>query len=135
MISIKLMIGLEEWYDYIDKDNILHTLSRSDKMEYIFQVLDSIVEWGLYTNQKVYPVLELLDSKSPELKGSGVNDCFYFLFKEIQKEHGIKGKNLFMGSRIILTGQMHGPDLPKTMEVLGKETCLNRIKYVKNNVL
>ena len=57
------------------------------------------------------------------------------VFKEIQKEHGIKGKNLFMGSRIILTGQMHGPDLPKTMEVLGKETCLNRIKYVKNNIL
>ena len=57
------------------------------------------------------------------------------MFKEIQKEHGIKGKNLFMGSRIILTGQMHGPDLPKTMEVLGKESCLNRIKYVKNNVL
>ena len=57
------------------------------------------------------------------------------MFKEIQKEHGIKGKNLFMGSRIILTGQMHGPDLPKTMEVLGKEDCLNRIVYVKNNIL
>lgn len=57
------------------------------------------------------------------------------MFKEIQKEHGIKGKNLFMGSRIILTGQMHGPDLPKTMEVLGKENCLNRIIYVKNNIL
>ena len=57
------------------------------------------------------------------------------MFKEIQKEHGIKGKNLFMGSRISLTGQMHGPDLPKTMEVLGKETCLNRLTYVKNNIL
>ena len=57
------------------------------------------------------------------------------MFKEIQKEHGIKGKNLFMGSRVILTGQMHGPDLPKTMEVLGKENCLNRIEYVKNNIL
>ena len=45
-------------------------------------------------------------------------------------------KKLFTEEEIIiLTGQMHGPDLPKTMEVLGKETCLNRIKYVKNNVL
>ncbi|MDX5683557.1 glutamate--tRNA ligase, partial [Clostridioides difficile] len=35
------------------------------------------------------------------------------MLKEIQKEYKIKGKNLFMGSRIILTGQMHGPDLPK----------------------
>ena len=57
------------------------------------------------------------------------------MFKEIQKEHGIKGKNLFMGSRIILTGQMHGPDLPKTMEVLGKDICLNRIKFVKDNLM
>lgn len=57
------------------------------------------------------------------------------MFKEIQKEHGIKGKNLFMGSRITLTGQMHGPDLPKTMEVLGKGVCLNRISYVKNNLI
>ncbi|RDY22756.1 glutamate--tRNA ligase [Romboutsia maritimum] len=65
-----------------------------------------------------------------------VNEAFVkAMFKEIQKEHGIKGKNLFMGSRITLTGQMHGPDLPKTMEVLGKEICLNRISYVKNNVL
>lgn len=57
------------------------------------------------------------------------------MFKEIQKEHGIKGKNLFMGSRVILTGQMHGPDLPKTMEVLGKEVCLDRIKFVKENLM
>lgn len=57
------------------------------------------------------------------------------IFKEIQKEHGIKGKNLFMGSRIVLTGQMHGPDLPKTMEVIGKEACLNRIRYIKNNLV
>ncbi len=47
----------------------------------------------------------------------------------------IKGKNLFMGSRISLTGQMHGPDLNKIMEVIGKETCLNRLAYVKNNIL
>ena len=47
----------------------------------------------------------------------------------------IKGKNLFMGSRISLTGQMHGPDLNKIMEVIGKETCLNRLNYVKNNIL
>ena len=57
------------------------------------------------------------------------------MLKEIQKEHGIKGKNLFMGSRISLTGQMHGPDLNKIMEVIGKETCLNRLSYVKNNIL
>ncbi len=57
------------------------------------------------------------------------------ILKEIQKEHKIKGKNLFMGSRISLTGQMHGPDLNKIIEVIGRETCLNRLSYVKNNIL
>ncbi|MBW4872798.1 MAG: glutamate--tRNA ligase, partial [Paeniclostridium sp.] len=58
-------------------------------------------------------------------------EAFKAMLKEIQKEHGIKGKNLFMGTRIILTGQMHGPDLPKAAAVIGKDMCLNRIKYVK----
>ena len=79
----------------------------------------------------------LIDALEAKVEASeAVDEAFVkAMFKEIQKEHGIKGKNLFMGSRIILTGQMHGPDLPKTLEVLGKETCLNRIKYVKNNIL
>ncbi|CEO11196.1 glutamate--tRNA ligase [Paraclostridium sordellii] len=62
-------------------------------------------------------------------------EAFKAMLKEIQKEHGIKGKNLFMGTRVILTGQMHGPDLPKAAAVIGKDTCLNRIKYVKENLL
>lgn len=69
-------------------------------------------------------------------KAESVDEAFVkAMFKEIQKEHGIKGKNLFMGSRIALTGQMHGPDLPKTMEVLGKGICLNRINFVKENLI
>ncbi|CEN79410.1 glutamate--tRNA ligase [Paraclostridium sordellii] len=62
-------------------------------------------------------------------------EAFKAMLKEIQKEHGIKGKNLFMGTRVILTGQMHGPDLPKAAAVIGKDTCLSRIKYVKENLL
>ena len=79
----------------------------------------------------------LIDALQTKIENAEVVDEAFVkaMFKEIQKEHGIKGKNLFMGSRIILTGQMHGPDLPKTMEVLGKEDCLNRIVYVKNNIL
>ncbi|KDR94327.1 nondiscriminating glutamyl-tRNA synthetase [Peptoclostridium litorale DSM 5388] len=57
------------------------------------------------------------------------------MFKEIQKEHGIKGKNLFMGTRVILTGQMHGPEIPYVVEILGKERVLSRIAYVKNNLI
>ena len=52
------------------------------------------------------------------------------IFKEIQKEHGIKGKDLFMPVRVMLTGQMHGPDLMKIIAVLGVESILNRLEYV-----
>ena len=79
----------------------------------------------------------LIDALLSKVENAEVVDEVFVkaMFKEIQKEHGIKGKNLFMGSRIVITGQMHGPDLPKTMEVLGKTNCLARIAYVKNNIL
>ena len=48
--------------------------------------------------------------------------------KAVQKETGIKGKNLFMPIRVAVTGQMHGPELPNTMELLGKDKVLARIK-------
>ena len=50
--------------------------------------------------------------------------------EEIQKEEKIKGKMLFMPSRIMITGEMHGPDLTLIMDVLGKDEVLNRIKSV-----
>ena len=52
------------------------------------------------------------------------------MFKEIQKEHGIKGKNLFMGTRILLTGQMHGPEIPMVVSLLGKERALKRLENI-----
>ncbi|ULG71836.1 glutamate--tRNA ligase [Macrococcus brunensis] len=47
--------------------------------------------------------------------------------KAVQKETGIKGKNLFMPIRVVVSGQTHGPELPNTMELLGKEKVLERI--------
>ncbi|SDX62451.1 glutamate--tRNA ligase [Eubacterium barkeri] len=52
------------------------------------------------------------------------------ILKAIQKEHKaekIKGKMLYMPTRIMLTGEMHGPDLAMIMEVLGKEELLKRL--------
>ncbi|MBR7927802.1 glutamate--tRNA ligase [Aerococcaceae bacterium zg-ZUI334] len=52
------------------------------------------------------------------------------LTKNVQKETGIKGRNLFMPIRIAVSGQMHGPELPNVIEVLGKEKVLNHIEQV-----
>lgn len=56
------------------------------------------------------------------------------MFKEIQKEKGIKGKNLFMGTRVLLTGQMHGPDINKLLTLLGKEKLINRLSESKKGL-
>lgn len=56
------------------------------------------------------------------------------MFKEIQKEKGIKGKNLFMGTRVLLTGQMHGPDINKLLTLLGKAKLINRLAEAKKSI-
>ena len=51
-------------------------------------------------------------------------------FKATQKETGHRGKKLFMPIRIATTGQMHGPELPFAIELLGKEVILARLDKV-----
>ncbi len=48
--------------------------------------------------------------------------------KAAGKASGAKGKMLFMPCRIATTGQMHGPDLPKALALLGKDTVVSRIE-------
>lgn len=52
------------------------------------------------------------------------------LTKVVQKETGVKGRQLFMPIRIAVSGQMHGPELPNVIEVLGKEKVLEHIDQV-----
>ncbi|KML08759.1 glutamyl-tRNA synthetase [Bacillus safensis] len=66
--------------------------------------------------------LEQLESFTPdEIKAA---------IKAVQKETGHKGKKLFMPIRVAVTGQTHGPELPQSIELLGKQTVLNRIKQI-----
>lgn len=52
--------------------------------------------------------------------------------KAVQKETGHKGKNLFMPIRVVTTGQMHGPELPAAIALIGKEKVVDRVsKYAK----
>ncbi|MEB6228143.1 glutamate--tRNA ligase [Mammaliicoccus sciuri] len=48
--------------------------------------------------------------------------------KAVQKETGIKGKQLFMPIRVAVSGQTHGPELPNTIALLGRDKVLNRLK-------
>ncbi|ADQ45293.1 glutamyl-tRNA synthetase [Caldicellulosiruptor kronotskyensis 2002] len=58
-------------------------------------------------------------------------EAIKLLFKEIQKETGYKGKNLFMPIRVVLTGKTHGPELVEIIEIVGKENILKRLEFFK----
>lgn len=50
------------------------------------------------------------------------------MIKAVQTETGVKGKGLFMPIRVVLTGQMHGPDLNGTIWLLGRDRVLIRLQ-------
>ncbi|WP_027109122.1 glutamate--tRNA ligase [Lacticigenium naphthae] len=54
--------------------------------------------------------------------------------KAVQKETGIKGKNLFMPIRVAVSGQMHGPQLNDTIEMLGRERAIAHIEKARQLV-
>ena len=77
---------------------------------------------------------ELATHLEEKIKGLGVHaapDDVKVMLKEIQAEHGIKGKNLFMGSRVLLTGHMHGSDINNMLALIGKEKLLQRLEKAK----
>ncbi|HEX7056611.1 MAG TPA: glutamate--tRNA ligase [Bacilli bacterium] len=50
------------------------------------------------------------------------------LLKNVQRETGYKGKQLFMSVRAAVTGQTHGRDLNETIRLLGKERVMRRLQ-------
>lgn len=81
----------------------------------------------LLSSENSKKVLTVLISKIELLKEI-TRDLFKMQIKDIQKETGIKGKDLFQPIRYALTGEEHGPELGLIAYVLGKEEVLTRIK-------
>jgi len=70
--------------------------------------------------------VEVLDSLSSEALKKAL--------KESGKETDMKGKMLFMPLRIAVSASMHGPDLPKMMNLMGKERLNMRLEYTINHL-
>ncbi|MEL7567671.1 MAG: glutamate--tRNA ligase [Dehalobacterium sp.] len=49
------------------------------------------------------------------------------MLKQIRKDTGLGGSQVFMPIRVALTGQMHGPDLDKLTAILGRDVVINRL--------
>ena len=55
------------------------------------------------------------------------------VMKTIQKETGIKGKNLWFPVRAAVTGSVHGPDLSNAFLIMGKNLVKDRLEYARDN--
>ncbi|MBU4310165.1 glutamate--tRNA ligase [bacterium] len=71
-------------------------------------------------------VLSTLKNKLKEIKEI-TDKNFKSLVKEIEKETGYKGKDLYLPIRIALTGKNRGPELRFILPILGKKECLRRL--------
>lgn len=86
---------------------------------------------------KLEHVRDLLNTFKDKVTNAEVIDAVFGkkVFKMIQKETGVKGKNLYMPLRAALTGQLHGPDIDKVIAILGRENIQKRIEYVEKNYI
>lgn len=83
-------------------------------------------------NENTVKVLRSFADKLKELEKLN-KDNFIETARAVQKETDIKGKQLWMGIRVGITGQTHGPEIHKTAEILGKKRSLNRIQEALEN--
>lgn len=57
-------------------------------------------------------------------------DSFKAAMKEVQKETGIKGQELWKPVRVALTGMISGPELPAVIGIFGKKKVCSFVKQV-----
>jgi nondiscriminating glutamyl-tRNA synthetase len=121
--------------------------SRQETLEYLAQIVDHV---GIFFDDEIKPeneqaeeilkldhVKDLLGVFKEKVNAAeNIDDAFASgVFKEIQKQTKIRGKNLFMPIRVAMSGQCHGPELVDIIKILGREKLNKRIDYVINHLL
>src|SRR5690625_4107943 len=76
--------------------------------------------------EQVLEVLQVFTDKLIHLD-EFTGDLIKGEIKATQKETKYRGRKLFMPIRVATTGQTNGPELPKAIELLGKEVVLARL--------
>lgn len=79
--------------------------------------------------EQVVEVLQVFTDKLIHLDNF-VQEDIKEQIKATQKETKHRGKKLFMPIRVATTGQTHGPELPKAIELLGKDIVLTRLNQL-----
>ena len=92
-------------------------------------------EKEVMAGETVPTVLEAFKAKLEAMSDDEfVAENIFPQIKAVQKETGIKGKNLFMPIRIAVSGEMHGPELPDTIYLLGREKSIQHIESMLEKI-
>ncbi|MBK5252667.1 MAG: glutamate--tRNA ligase [Peptostreptococcaceae bacterium] len=131
----------KERYDWIrlvvkvSRDNLSYLSQIGDEAKIFFGKEVAVENDEAMELLRMEHVPELLRVLKEKVKEAEIIDAEFgkTIFKTLKKETGVKGKNLFMPVRIALTGQMHGPEMVEIIEVLGRDTIIERIDYMLEN--
>lgn len=125
---IKRLVGLyQEQMSYAAEITSLAKLFFEDSLEF------SEKELAVLKGESVPVVLDAFSNQIKEVEPFEADEIKKTI-KAVQKETGIKGKNLFMPIRVAVTGQQHGPQLNDAIELLGREKVLANLEKAKKAI-
>lgn len=127
----KLNLLAATWQSAIDKFSDAPELAKN----YFIKDEDMVWDEEAIEAIKTEDAKKLIDSFLNHLEEVDEIDSEFAstIMKKIQKETGIKGKNLWFPVRAAVTGSVHGPELSNAFVIMGKEKIKERLNYVKEN--
>lgn len=134
-IDDKFVEENKEWLNVL-VDTVRESMSTLadivEKVDFIFRDDIEIVEEDAKEIISGEQVPALMNAIVEELNNIDKIDLEYAktFMKTIQKATGIKGKNLFMPTRVAITGVAHGPEMVNIIYLLGKEKLIKRVNKV-----
>lgn len=139
LVDDEFVSNNREWLETlvdIVREGMHHMDEIVERVEFMFTNEFDVEEEAIET-LKGEGTLTILEAMREELDMVEEIDEEYAnsFMKKVQKRSGIKGKNLFMPSRVALAGSLHGPEFAKIIYLLGKENILARADYVEEKYL
>lgn len=117
------------------KESLSSLIEIVEKVKFVFDEDVEAIEEGALELLKGEQVPVLMTAIKDELSSIDSIDMEYAktFMKTIQKATGIKGKNLFMPTRVAITGSEHGPEMVNILYLLGKDKIIKRVDKIINN--
>lgn len=112
-----------EFKDRVGEDLLTSDIEWDEKSE-------DVVSW-----ETTPSICEFFSQKLSAVSNEFISpDEFSEWMTELKKDKGIKGKPLFMGARLSLTGRTHGPELVDLIPLTPKDVLMKRIANVQAKV-